>query len=472
MASDKEKDMLEDEEIIDLTEVFEDGLNIDPTEEQKQAQSDSGRHTDQEVDLNDLFYSVGRDKTASHSKRDDFEELFHNEAGNAKSDNVNDQQNDVFLKDFFGDDQEDEQDQSKNRYLHDKNAITEDKTEPDGLEKFDDEDWEEKLPEPEHLFTDEGPEAGLDKPVGAIATLAEQLESLSDRMDMFEEKLDNMENSLLERTINALEEEGPELGFLNKMFQDLKKDISAELAEDLDSSEQDKYTLSEEEFKERVFRAIEEKGLEFSFVRDLRERITQQTRELIDERCIATPQDPEFQEDSDLKQKIQEMEHKIREIEAVDPEELKQEMKTEFEKVLEEKMPDFSQTPDSEVLKQEMNDILEERITSLIKSWQSEKKMLASELEDAVRFWGKMQENISALRQNISELRNNRAGIDSELMKKFESANRQSLTREDLEIVISQLKLELENHILKKVPEAAARVIREEIAAIVSEKRK
>jgi hypothetical protein len=60
---------------------------------------------------------------------------------------------------------------------------------------------------------------------------------------------------------------------------------------------------------------------------------------------------------------------------------------------------------------------------------------------------------------------------DPGLMGDFESFKERAVTREDLDSLMLRLRLELEEYILKKVPEAAARVIREEIAAIVGEKK-
>jgi len=270
----------------------------------------------------------------------------------------------------------------------------------------------------------------------------------------------------------VLEEKGPELGFLNKMLQDLKKDLSSAIEEGLDLLDQDSKSFSGKDFKTGVLEAVEEKGLELSFVRDLGERITRQTRELIDEKIFEALQTPEPGDESDLGQKIQELDRRLGELVWPDPEELKKDIRVEVEKILGDKMSDLTGSPDAQELKQEINQVVENRLNSLVESWQTEKQSLTSDLEDTVRSREKMQERLNALSLDMAELREKMAEPDSRLMERFASVEESAVTRENFESLSARLKVELEEHVLNKVPEAAARVIREEIAAIVSERKK
>jgi len=520
MTSDKEKDMLEDEEIIDLTDVLEDAPDDDFKKEQKHALKGADQNIDPEMDLNDLFYSFDREKDAGHSDDNEFEQFFKDEVGQPEAPDEEKQEVDL-LEGFPENDQLDDHDQPGRRHQDRSSADVDDllsgfndSTEsgdyeiadkfnkqpagwfpekedemsgdlelPDDPEPgaepgpgkpsgFHSEEWEDGRTRLDDLIGEEIPGSGLEKPLGAIATLAEQLEFLSDRMDVIESKFDSIQTGFSEMTVNVLEERGPELSFLNKMLQDLKKDLSSAIEEGLDLLDQDSKSFSGKDFKTGVLEAVEEKGLELSFVRDLGERITRQTRELIDEKIFEALQTPEPRDESDLGQKIQELDRRLGELAWPDPEELKKDIRVEVEKILGDKMSDLTGSPDAQELKQEINQVVENRLNSLVESWQTEKQSLTSDLEDTVRSREKMQERLNALSLDMAELREKMAEPDSGLMERFASVEESAVTRENFESLSARLKVELEEHVLNKVPEAAARVIREEIAAIVSERKK
>jgi hypothetical protein len=681
MASDREKDILEDEEIIDLTDIIEEGLEVDSLEDREQAFGDSARDTELEEDLNGLFDSLDSEKDSRTAQGDELEEMFRDETReNSKSGYSEDQQDDDILKDFLGEEPQDEMlsDQDSSDRIQ-------------ASEEADFQELEEAQTHPEDSSQGEVPGSEGEGQTDAIAMLAEQLESLSDRLDAFEERIINMENSFFEKTIETIEEKGPELGFLNRMLQEFKEDISAAIENRLDSLEPARQEPSEEDFRTSVLQVIEEKGLELSFVRefadkitdeirssilveideklgaidqpqeltpqdikdkaleaveekglelsfirefadkitdeirssilveideklgaidqpqeltpqdikdkaleaveekglelsfvrefadkitdevrssilveideklgaldqpqeltpqdikdkaieaveekglelrfikefadkitdnirssilveideklgaidqpqeltpqdikdkameafaekglemnlvsDLKEKITQETEELIYEKFSEIVQTIEPGEGSELSQKIQELERKIAEISTPDPDELKQDLMTEFEKLFQDKLFSFTEPPDPEEFKEEMNDLAEDRINSFIESWKNEKNSQATELENAFKLLGAMEERISSLSGEIGEVREKTGDLDLELAKKFESIYEQIPAGEDIANQVSQLKAELEEYILKKIPEAAARIIREEILAMVSEKK-
>jgi|GEM_PF-2808453 len=571
MASDREKDILEDEEIIDLTDIVEEGLEVDSLEDRERAFGDSARDTELEDDLNGLFDSLDSEKDARISEGDELEQMISDQIReNGKSGHPEDQQDEDILKDFLGEEPQDE--------------MLVDQDSSDSIQKPEEADFqelEEAETHPEDSIQGEVTGSEKEGQTDAIAMLADQLESLSDRLDAFEERIINMENSFFEKTIETIEEKGPELGFLNKMLQEFKEDVSSTIENRLDSLEPAKQEPSEEDFRTSVLQVIEEKGLEMGFIRefadkiteelrssilvemderlgaidqpkeltpqdikdkaleaveekglemgfirefadkiteelrssilvemdqrlgaidqpkeltpqdikdkaleafaekglemnlvsDLKEKITQETQELIYEKFSEIVQTIEPGEGSELSQKIQELERRIAEISIPDPYGLKQDLMAEFDKLFQDKLYSFPQPPDPEEFKEEMNDLAENRINSFIESWKSEKNSQATELENAFKLLGAMEERLSSLSGEIGEVREKTGDLDLELAKKFESIYDQIPAGEDIASQVSQLKAELEEYILKKIPEAAARIIREEILAMISEKK-
>ncbi|MFP4398036.1 MAG: hypothetical protein ACLFPY_08125, partial [Desulfonatronovibrio sp.] len=330
---------------------------------------------------------------------------------------------------------------------------------------------------------------GQDKLAEKIEILTSQLESVSSRMDIFEERLDNIENSVSEKAVEAIEEKGPELGFLKKMLEDLKQELVPDTEQGGQTVDQPPLEIAEEDFKAAVVEAVEEKGADLSFILDLKDKISEYADKVMEEKFAGLAQPGEDQEDSELSRRIKDLEDKIQEISIPDAEEMRQEIRADCEKLIEDRIGNTEkkhvspksaenepesqkeEAPEIDEWKQEINRLVEDRINNLVDSWQSEKKALASELENALKFWGKMQEKLTVLSQDIGELRDQRAELDPDLLEKFESINELAVTRKDLRNLAHQLKVELEEYIMKKVPEAAARVIRQEIAAILQEKK-
>ncbi|MFN2266804.1 MAG: hypothetical protein ABR533_00900 [Desulfonatronovibrio sp.] len=604
MASEREKQNLDEEEIIDLTEVVEEGPDTDSKKSDQGG--DSAQDGDFDEDLNDLFESLGSeddDEAGSAEGDDDFEDLFNDEVEKSENKGAGSEEQDTsdddFLKEFLEDDQEDDSDSGEDSaqkqdgdstddiddLISDiqedddsdgsENSVQEQQAE-DVTEQKDEEpepdvkaDSQESSKEKEEVAEDaEPPEEAqpeesaetdsgdaevedasedvessdqasvaetAEKPEQGTEVLTEQLESLSHRMDAFEKKIEQMQDDFPDKTVQLMEEKGPELEFMQQALQGVKDELEASIKSNIEQAAQGQENLSEDEFKEQVIKAVEEKGLELNFVQELSEKLKNEIKEAllpeIEEKIKAIDdesQDKEFEYPEDFKEKVfsgveekisdpdffeeiagkfserlvsdfmeqaeklvdekvseqgkpdqsneSEMQDKLTDLEAriqdlkiPDEENIKQEIMADVKKNLEDHDADRSEAHlDGEGIEDQIKEAVETKLNALVEEWQSEKKALAGELENALKFWGKMQEKLTVLSQDIGELRDTRAEIDPEMQEKIETLTEQAVTRPELRNLASQLKVELEDYIVKKVPEAAAKVIREEISAIIN----
>ncbi len=565
MASKNDKDIWDDDEIIDLTDVVEEGSAAQAEEKSDISDQDIPQDNDQDEDLSDLFESLNSETETGDSQDDDsFDDLFAENSEKAEetpgvsdtnkgqsSENGSDDED--FLKDFLEDDQDEDIDLSNNKQDDDladiddliadlgdeddapEEAQAETGSEEDdllndlGLEMDDEESpakdapaqpQPESEPEPEASKADEDLSSSSEEETAEpetrdvtqvedelpqedssadLATLTEQMKSLSERMDIFEERIGHIESSFNQKALEAVEENGSDLEFLKKALDDLRQELQTDFETRIDSMDTKTQEPAGRDFKAEAVEAIEEKWMELNFIQELTDSISQKTAAMVDEKLAAISSAPQELNESEAGLRIQELERKIQEIPVPDPEQLKNDMRAEFEKILEqtvsdlagdaepprshdsgngsqaeqepdpEQEPDTTQEPGIGDLKQEMHNLIEEKVSTLIDSWQNEKKALASELENALKFWGKMQEKMTVLSQDIGELRDKNGEPDPELLEKFEALSELSVTRDDLKNLAAQMKAELEEYIQRKVPEAAARVIREEIAAMMQE---
>ena len=591
MASKNDKDIWDDDEIIDLTDVVEEGSAAQAEEQSDISDQNTSQTSDQDNDLSDLFESLNAEKETGDSQDDDnFEDLFAEDSDKAEepadtADKIKQQpaengsEEEDFLKDFLEDDQdedidlanskqddladiddliadmgddEDAPEEAQNQQDSDEDdllkelglAMDDEETqaedapaqpqpEPETSVEEEDLSWpDEDDPEPPEAQDDESepepatedvsevedemlqedqalredpelpdelPPSEQEGPSADVDTLTEQMKSLSERMNIFEERIGHIESSFNQKAIEAVEEKGSDLQFFKTSLDELRQELQTDFEARIESMGPKTQDSADGDFKAGVVEAIEEKWLELNFIQELTDNISQKTMEMVDEKISAASSAPQALDESEVGLKIQELERKIQEIPVPDPEELKNDMRGEFEKILEqtvsdlardeeppsshdsgdestaeqesepEQEPETTQDPGIDVLRQEMLDIIEEKVSTLIESWQNEKKALASELENALKFWGKIQEKVTVLSQDIGELRDKNGKPDPELLEKIESLSELAVTRNDLKNLAAQMKAELEEYIQKKVPEAAARVIREEIAAMMQE---
>lgn len=591
MASEREKQNLDDEEIIDLTEVVEEGPDLDRKESDQKV--DSAQDGDFDEDLSDLFESLGSeedDEAGSAEGGDDFEDLFNDEVekseDKASTAEEQDTSDDDFLKEFLEDDQEDdsgsgegsapekdeditddiddlisdiqedddfdgaensdqEQQADSQKNSQEKKGVAEDveepaeEAQPEKSAEADSKDSEledvsKDAKDAESSETDFVPET-VDKPVQGIEVLAEQLESLSDRMDVFEKKIDQIQDDFPDKTVQLMEEKGPELEFIRQALQGVKDELETSIKSNIEQAAASRENLSEDEFKEQVIKAVEENGLELNFVQELSQKIKSEVKEdllpeieekikslddesqskefeypedfgekissavtekvndpgffeeladkiserlvsdflektekLIDEK-VSEQSKPDQSHESEMQEKLADLESRIQDLKITDQENIRHEIMADVKKLLEDQNSNSDTSPLSDdVIEDQIKEAVETKLNALVGDWQKEKKALAGELENALKFWGKMQEKLTVLSQDIGELRDTRAEIDPEMQEKIESLTEQAVTRPELRNLASQLKVELEDYILKKVPDAAAKVIREEISAIIS----
>lgn len=601
MASEREKQNLDDEEIIDLTEVVEEGPGSD--KKTSGQGTDSAQDGDFDEDLSDLFESLGSeddDEEGSAEGDDDFEDLFKDEVEKSEDKDSGTQEQDTsdddFLKEFLEDEQDDDPGSGKEFSQEEGEDITDDlddlisdiqeddskaaeesgqeqpaeetagqepeKPEPDSLEneKADEKKNEAEKPAPDEDVhpkesaesvsqnsevedISEDVETGKSESaletdgnsVQGIEILAEQLESLSNRMDAFEKKIDEIQDDFPDKTVQLMEEKGPELEFMRQALQEVKDELEVSIKSNIEQAATGEDNLSEDEFKKQVIEAVEEKGSDLHFVQemsqkfksevkedlltefeekikalsdefqgkefeypeDFREKIFSaveekltdpdffeeltakvseslvsdlmgQTEKLIDEKLSEQSQ-PDPEHDSEMRQKLADLESRMQDLKIPDEENIRQEVLAEVKKFLEDQDSDNGESPwDKDAVEDQIKEAVATKLNDLVGEWQTEKKALAGELENALKFWGKMQEKLTVLSQDIGELRDTRAEIDPEMQEKIESLTEQAVTRPELRNLASQLKVELEDYIVKKVPEAAARVIRDEISAIIS----
>ncbi|WP_045212799.1 hypothetical protein [Desulfonatronovibrio magnus] len=285
-----------------------------------------------------------------------------------------------------------------------------------------------------------------------------------------------------EKVLEAVDEKGQELKFISEFAEnlsaELKKDILSHVDEKVSPTQADfEYP---EDFEDKVRHVLSQRLEDPDFLPEMGRKLSsmlmpeimEKVQELIDQEVkqddaessdALEDSDPELDKKSvlEMADRIGELETKFAELSIPDPEDLRKEIMDDVQVLLEEKQPEGSS------LQEEVNAVVEDKINALIESWQTEKKALAGELENALKFWGKMQEKLTVLSQDIGELRDKKAQLEPEVEEKLESLTQDAVTRPELKHLASQLKVELEEYILKQVPQAAARVIRDEISAMI-----
>lgn len=410
MASYQEKNALQDDEIIDLVDVIEEGYDADSAGRMKHKPRERVPGEDLEDDFGDLFEDLGAEEDVQAAEDSDLKALFDDEG-----------------------------------------------------------DIQTGYAEPEEKYSGPG-ENEDEKPHPAIIDLAEQLESLSDRMEAFEKRIERIEQGFSDQVIKALEEKGAEAAFFTRMLENIREDFDSSIAKNLESFSRHRENLVKEDIRAGLQEALEENGLESRLIREVTEKTVEQTRDMVDEKVSIALKSIQSLEDQDIGGKVQILESKMQDLVIPDAEEIKGDLRSEFLKTLEDRLSSLPHPSDPEDLKQEIKVALEDRIQNLTDYWQGEKDALTSDLEKVLMFRETIQEIMAGLSRDMDQLKDMQARPDPGLSRELESLKEQAVSGRDLDAMVSRLRLELEEYILKRVPEAAARVIREEIAAIVGEK--
>jgi predicted RNase H-like nuclease (RuvC/YqgF family) len=167
-----------------------------------------------------------------------------------------------------------------------------------------------------------------------------------------------------------------------------------------------------------------------------------------------------------LKQKIAQVEEQLNNLSIPDKDELKEAISQEITKTLDENKGDSTK---QEELQKHIFEIIEQQLETKISTWQKEKETLAREIEEASKYQAKLQDSLEKLASDIEEIKDRTS--TEKLNRRVEELSLNFLSKDELKLLASQLKTELEEFITKQVPLAAAQVIREEINALLKEKR-
>jgi len=168
-----------------------------------------------------------------------------------------------------------------------------------------------------------------------------------------------------------------------------------------------------------------------------------------------------------LKQKIAQVEEQLNSLSIPDKDELKETISRDIIKTLDENREDS--TKQEEVQKYVLK-VIEQQLEAKISTWQKEKEALTREIEEASKYQVRLQDSLEKLASDIGEIKDRTS--TEKLNQQVEELSLNFVSKDELKLLASQLKIELEEFIAKQVPLAAAQVIREEISALLGEKRK
>ncbi|GEM_PF-3093764 len=521
-----------DEEIIDLTEVIEEG---DPelaksTQDPKQDPDD-----DFDDDLNDLFGSLDPDEDDHHHQENDldkeFEDLFKEHSVQEAGPEDKPWREQAEASDFMVQETDSREDKDKVDFLSE---------DPDLEDLFGDQDFEQgrekKIDSEDDPFSEPESESPAEEyppdvsparetsavdnsAPGSVEHLTQQMENMQELMEKLQTKMNLAQEEFAGRVLQTLEEKGYQLGFIQEMIPGIVNQAvekgEAKIQEQLDS-------LKDSELQDIQSRLaqLEEKaaGIQIPDIQELQDALEQKIDQKIQSALAYqkdnSEQDPGFEDlkqelHQDLENRIQEsltgiadstthkiterlqqemdslrqnelrdfasrvktLEEQVGSMDTFDIQSLRDELEQKINQAFESAKTLHQEPPDLTGLKEEVIQSVEVRIQELESNWQSEKKSLAAELENALTFWGGVQEKLTELSRDIGELKDRGKQPDPELQERINSLYQTSVSREDLHHLASQLRHELKEHMQKQVPAEAARVIREEIMAMLQEER-
>ena len=405
MAQEQKKSR--DEEIIDLTEVIEEGDPglAKPIQDREQESDD-----DFNDDLKDLFDSRGTDQEDGQRDRDsdldkEFEDLFkehsEQEAGSEEKAGQEESESDYFLKELM---------------QEPGSSPEEDADKPDSRQ---DEHTPQAAPVRETGEVDKSAPSGVEH-------LAQQMENMEKRMEKLQAQMNLAEEEFAGRVLQTLEEKGSQLGFIREMMPGIVNQ-AVEKGEEKIQAKLDEFKAGELQDMLSRLALLEEKvaGIQLPDIQELQDKLEQK-----------------------IDQKIQSALSEQKEGPEQDFEGLKQELHQELENKIQESIPhteDSAAQKNTEHLQQEMDSLRQ------------------NELQDLNSRMKNLEEQVGSLDTPKEK------SPDFELQEKIDSLYQNSVGREDLSQLASQLRHELEEHVQKQVPAAAARVIRDEIMAMLQE---
>jgi hypothetical protein len=167
-----------------------------------------------------------------------------------------------------------------------------------------------------------------------------------------------------------------------------------------------------------------------------------------------------------LKQKIAQVEEQLNNLSIPGKDELKEAISQEITRTLDENKEDSTKQKE---LQKYIFEVIEQQLEAKISTWQKEKEALTRKIEEASKYQAKLQDSLEKLASDIGEIKDRTS--TEKLNQQVEELSLNFVSKDELKLLASQLKIELEEFITKQVPLAAAQVIREEISALLKEKR-
>ncbi len=383
MASEKDKIRNKEKEIIDLTEVVEEG---DARKIELAAKDTPEQNNTLDEELKDLFDNLGPHRGSGPAAQDadldsEFEDLFRDE--DERKDDI----------------QPDEAEHSGGKRVDSlfEEGVT-------GVE----ETVPEKVVGPEAaLFQEpelEQEEKASESDSAHARQVIARLKSLEERLEHTKEQVQGIIDDLEQRVLKIVEEKGPQLNFIQELVPDI---VDQSLA-----------------------KALEKTGSEAALM--------SQGLEQMDSRVDALEE--LFLEHSEL---------------------IKKSMSREQDQGLPERF---------DKLMQDLTLSHEARIEEVLSTWEKEKKSLTEELDKTRDTQKDMLEKLDSLSRDIGDVKEKNKTYP-ELLEKLEVLHQSFAGKDELAGMLSRIKDELEEHIQRTVPGAAAQVIREEIMALLKEKK-
>ena len=382
MASEKEKVRNDEEEIVDLTEVIEEG----DARKMKPAAKDSPNQDNAlDDELKDLFDNMVPQKNSGQTGQDpDLDSEF---------------------EDLFRDEDERGEDRLPDEAVHSREKM-DSLLEEGGTEV--EEAFPENIPGSEAALIQEPglerEEKNSEPDADHVQQVVSRLSSLEDRLEHTREQVEGITDDLEQRVLEILEDKGSKLNFIQELVPD---NVDQALAEALEKTGTSAALMSQ---------GLEQIGSRVEALEEL------------------------FLEHAELIRKNMSGEHG----------------------------PDLPEKFDE--LKREIALSHESRIEEVLSSWEKEKKSLTEELEKARTAQKDILEKLDSLSRNIDDVKE-KNNTYPELLEKLEVLHQSFVGRDELDVMLSRIKVELEEHVQRTVPGAAAKVIREEIMAMLQEKK-
>jgi hypothetical protein len=207
-----------------------------------------------------------------------------------------------------------------------------------------------------------------------------------------------------------------------------------------------------------------ETGLENKFAQ-IKDEILKEINDLI--KSQVKPQVTEIltAELEPLKQMIAQIEEQLNNLSIPGKDELKQIISQEILSAIEKIKKDNAGQDD---LQKYVLEIVEQQLEAKISTWQKEKEALAREIGEASKYQATLQNSLERLASDIGEIKDRTS--TEKINQQLEEFSLDFVTKEDFKLLASQLKEELKEFVRKHVPLAAAQVIREEINALLKSK--